>query len=138
MTKSEYYQIGRFAYDHGWALTHFLLKSKDNKYNQVVPNYFYTMQSITFPLLDRLAKLGENVSSFDSIIERDWDDIEDLEDLEDELDEMDEEAKEREKKRKERRELNKQLDDAMNVASEKAFDGIDRKKLHEDFTGYFR
>ncbi|MFA4987446.1 MAG: DUF1570 domain-containing protein, partial [Candidatus Brocadiia bacterium] len=65
MTQAQYYQIGRFAYDHGWALMYFLLHSKDKKYNVVVTKYFHTIQGIVFPILAQLADKGVDINKGD-------------------------------------------------------------------------
>ncbi len=63
MTQAQFYQIGRFAYDHGWAIVYFLLHSDNKRYNEVLPTYFRAIQEKAFPVLQALSEDGVDINS---------------------------------------------------------------------------
>ncbi len=143
MSQREYYDIGRLAYDHGWALAHYLNTSSKKEYSQVVPTYFYSLQQIVFPLLQRLSDLGESIYlSFEEGKKKNP--IEEIfgGDEEEDGDLTPEEREEAREKRREKREeiarLKEQLEEAPDQAAKKAFEGIDLQQLQKDFEAAYK
>ncbi|RKY18597.1 MAG: hypothetical protein DRP90_05425 [Planctomycetota bacterium] len=112
MTQAQYYRLGRFAYNHGWALVHFLLHSGDERYARVIPTYFYTIQELAFPILEKLSKAGMNVNRGGG-----------------DAPEVDASA---------RQALTAELRKVKDTALEKAFEGIDMQKLQKDWEDFYR
>ncbi len=146
MPKSEYYRIGRRAYDYGWSVVHFLLNAKNKEYNAVIPNYFYELQAIVFPVLNEMDRLGIKLSDslFDWIDEGETkppkgDDDDDLGDDDDDDDDDDmkkvDEELEKAKKREEFREI---LKNAAANAQKKAFGQINMEQLQKDWTDFYK
>ncbi|GAB4154183.1 MAG: hypothetical protein Kow00107_04330 [Planctomycetota bacterium] len=107
-SQAQYYQLGRFAYDHGWALVYFLLHSDNKRYNEVLPIYFRTIQQKVFPALQALSEEGVDINSGGTDSPEN------------------------------RSEAWQILSSAQNDAMDKAFEGIDMDQFQKDFEDYYR
>ncbi|MFA4986970.1 MAG: hypothetical protein WC712_10330, partial [Candidatus Brocadiia bacterium] len=126
MTQREYYAEGRRAYDYGWSLVHFLQNSPNKQYNEVLPRYFYYVQSTAFPILLELEKLTDitkNSRKGPKVT---------IDGADDEGDDKEDEAWEK------KRELTKQLDEVQAKAQETAFSGINIDQLQKDWEAFYR
>ena len=120
MSQREYYRNGRFAYNHGWALVHFLLNSKNKTYNQVIYKYFYYIQKTCFPILSAIAEKGVDVNKGNANVNGGGGGEKDLDDIPEGIIDV------------------KKLRTAQNDALEVAFQGINMDQLQKDWEDYFR
>lgn len=120
MTQQEYYRYGRFAYNHGWTIVHFLLNSKNERYRQVIPTYFYAIQETCFPILEALSGEGLDLNKGDANVNGGGANNADLAAFNN------------------RSEMIAKLSTAQNEALEKAFLQIDLDKLQAEWEEYYR